>query len=42
MKYSFEVDRRQLTKLLFGPERISPLAAEHLPLRFWQWGLEMV
>jgi predicted acetyltransferase len=36
------LDRRQLTKLFFGPERISDVAAKHFPLPFWQWGLERV
>jgi len=36
------VDRHQLTKLLFGPERISDLGADLLPLPFWQWLLEHV
>ena len=37
-----QLDRRQLTKLFFGPERVSDFAAELLPLPFWQWGLEKV
>jgi ribosomal protein S18 acetylase RimI-like enzyme len=34
--------RSQLAKLFFGPERVSPFAAELLPLPFWQWNLEKV
>ena len=36
------LNRRQLTKLLFGPERMGEVGAGIFPLRFWQWGLEMV
>lgn len=35
-------DRPRLTKLLFGPERISSLGARLFPLPFWQWGIEHV
>ena len=35
-------DQRQLTKLFFGPERISAFAADRFPLPFWQWDLEKV
>lgn len=35
-------DQRQLTKLFFGPERVSNFAADRFPLPFWQWGLEKV
>jgi hypothetical protein len=40
--HTVRLDRRQLTKLFFGPERIGELAAENFPLPFWQWGLEKV
>jgi hypothetical protein len=30
------------TKLLFGPERVAPFAADALPLPFCQWGIEHV
>lgn len=36
------LDRGQLTKLLFGPERLMAGAAGLLPLPFWQWRLEQV
>lgn len=39
---SITLNRNQLAKLFFGPERISPFAAEIFPLAFWQWGLEKV
>jgi hypothetical protein len=39
---TLKVDRRLLTKLYFGPERISDFAAGTFPLPFWQWGLEKV
>jgi len=41
-KDSVTLDRRALAKLLFGPERVSPFAADVLPLPFWQWPLEHV
>ena len=34
--------RNTLTKLFFGPERVSPFAADAFPLPFWQWPLEHV
>ena len=36
------VDRCQLAKLLFGPERIADFASDVLPLQFWEWPLEHV
>ena len=36
------VNRPQLAKLLFGPERISDFAGDVLPVTFWQWPLEHV
>ena len=39
---TLKLDRRLLTKLFFGPERISDFAADTFPLPFWQWGLEKV
>lgn len=36
------LNRRQLTKFIFGPERVSEMAAGHFPLPFWQWPIEMV
>lgn len=39
---SMQLDRRQLTKLFFGPERISPALSDIFPLPFWQWRLDHV
>ncbi len=39
---NIQLNRSQLTKFFFGPERISPYAAGIFPLPFWQWGLEKV
>ena len=36
------LDRGQLTKLLFGPERLVQGTEGLLPLPFWQWRLEQV
>ena len=36
------VSRQELTKLLFGPERINDFARDVLPLLFWEWPLEHV
>lgn len=36
------LSRPQLAKLFFGPERVSPFAADVFPLPFWQWPLEQV
>ena len=36
------LDRPSLTKLFFGPERVSDFAADVFPLPFWQWPLEHV
>jgi ribosomal protein S18 acetylase RimI-like enzyme len=36
------LDRLTLTKLFFGPERVSDFAADVFPLPFWQWPLERV
>ena len=39
---SLTLDRRQLAKLFFGPERLGTAANGLLPLPIWQWSLEMV
>lgn len=39
---SIVLNRNQLAKLFFGPERICDFAEELFPLPFWQWGLEKV
>ena len=36
------VDRSGLTKLLFGPERVSCFAEDVLPFTFWEWPIEHV
>jgi hypothetical protein len=36
------LDRRLLTKLFFGPERVSDGTGDLFPLPFWQWSLERV
>ena len=36
------VSRSQLTKLLFGPERISDFVDDVLPFTFWEWPIEHV
>ena len=36
------LSRSQLAKLLFGPERVSDVGADVLPLPLWQWRLELV
>jgi predicted acetyltransferase len=36
------LNRNQLAKLFFGPERVSEFAEDIFPLPFWQWGLEKV
>jgi predicted acetyltransferase len=36
------LDRRQLTKLLFGPERVSDVGSDLFPLPLCQWFLEQV
>ena len=39
---SVEVSRQELTKILFGPERIHGFAGDVLPLLFWEWPIEHV
>jgi GNAT superfamily N-acetyltransferase len=39
---SLHLNRNQLTKLFFGPERVSDFGGELFPLPFWQWYLEQV
>ncbi len=39
---SVTVNRQEIAKLFFGPERISDFASEVLPLTFWEWPLEDV
>jgi hypothetical protein len=36
------LERGQLTKLFFGPEKMGDLAGDVFPLPFWQWYLERV
>lgn len=36
------LDQRQLTKLFFGPERVSDNEPHHFPLPFWQWRIDRV
>lgn len=36
------LDRQQLTKLFFGPERVSDNEPHHFPLPFWQWRIDRV
>jgi predicted N-acetyltransferase YhbS len=36
------LDRTAVTKLLFGPERITDFAGDLFPLPFWQWPLDCV
>jgi hypothetical protein len=36
------LDRTAMTKLLFGPERVTDFAPETFPLPFWQWPLDSV
>jgi hypothetical protein len=36
------LDRTALTKLLFGPERVTDFAVDRFPLPFWQWPLDCV
>lgn len=36
------LDPRQLTKLFFGPERVSDNEPHHFPLPFWQWRIDRV
>ncbi len=38
---SLAVNRNQMAKLLFGPERVSPFASDVFPLPFCQWALEI-
>lgn len=40
--HALRVDRQQLTKLFFGPERVSATLSPAFPLPFWQWILERV
>lgn len=37
-----ELNRNQLAKLFFGPERVIHFAEDVFPLPFWQWRLERV
>jgi GNAT superfamily N-acetyltransferase len=39
---TLDCDRRQLTKLFFGPEKFSAIAGDRFPLPFWQWTMEKV
>ena len=39
---SLRLTRGPLTKLLFGPERVSGFAEDVFPLPFWQWPLDHV
>ena len=36
------IDRSRLTKLFFGPERVSDFASDVFPLPLWQWPVERV
>jgi hypothetical protein len=37
-----ELPEARLVKLLFGPELVSPFAADVFPVEFYHWALDMV
>ena len=39
---SAQLNQNQITKLFFGPERVTPFADEIFPLPFWQSEMEKV
>jgi hypothetical protein len=39
---SARLNRRELTKLIFGPERLCPIGRGVVPIPFYQWSLDRV